>query len=167
MRQTVCSWPTNFQGIIICLSYLILLHGLCQKKKTQRKVERRNDQMYFLLEVNVVINACKWQSGCLQCPRTGFWWCCHLQRFTKVENRKKKSKEVQSLSLQASLAFSHLLPSKSEPVFSIIAGRRGLLCSLLSFFLPGETWQSRAFKYYRRNLLFNTQFTKVKTKAKK
>lgn len=55
------------------------------------------------------------------------------------EQKKKKSKEVQSLSLQASLAFSHLLPSKSEPVFSIIAGRRGLLCSLLSFFLPGET----------------------------
>lgn len=56
------------------------------------------------------------------------------------KNREqKKKKEVQSLSLQASLAFSHLLPSKSEPVFSIIAGRRGLLCSLLSFFLPGET----------------------------
>lgn len=55
------------------------------------------------------------------------------------EQKKKKSKEVQSLSLQASLAFSDLLPSKSEPVFSIIAGRRGLLCSLLSFFLPGET----------------------------
>lgn len=57
----------------------------------------------------------------------------------KNREQKKKSKEVQSLSLQASLAFSHLLPSKSEPVFSIIAGRRGLLCSLLSFFLPGET----------------------------
>lgn len=57
----------------------------------------------------------------------------------KSREQKKKSKEVQSLSLQASLAFSHLLPSKSEPVFSIIAGRRGLLCSLLSFFLPGET----------------------------
>lgn len=55
------------------------------------------------------------------------------------EQKKKKSKEVQSLSLQASLAFSDLLPSKSVPVFSIIAGRRGLLCSLLSFFLPGET----------------------------
>lgn len=57
----------------------------------------------------------------------------------KNREQKKKSKEVQSLSLQASLAFSDLLPSKSEPVFSIIAGRRGLLCSLLSFFLPGET----------------------------
>lgn len=56
----------------------------------------------------------------------------------KNRERKKKSKEVQSLSLQASLAFSDLLPSKSEPVFSIIAGRRGLLCSLLSFFPPGE-----------------------------
>lgn len=55
------------------------------------------------------------------------------------EQKKKKSKKVQSLSLQASLAFSDLLPSKSVPVFSIIAGRRGLLCSLLSFFLPGET----------------------------
>lgn len=52
----------------------------------------------------------------------------------KNREQKKKSKEVQSLSLQASLAFSDLLP-----VFSIIAGRRGLLCSLLSFFLPGET----------------------------
>lgn len=57
----------------------------------------------------------------------------------KSREQKKKSKEVQSLSLQASLAFSDLLPSKSVPVFSIIAGRRGLLCSLLSFFLPGET----------------------------
>lgn len=57
----------------------------------------------------------------------------------KNREQKKKSKEVQSLSLQASLAFSDLLPSKSVPVFSIIAGRRGLLCSLLSFFLPGET----------------------------
>lgn len=57
----------------------------------------------------------------------------------KNREQKKKSKEVQSLSLQASLAFSDLLPSKSEPVCSIIAGRRGLLCSLLSFLLPGET----------------------------
>lgn len=58
---------------------------------------------------------------------------------SREQKKKKKSKEVQSLSLQASLAFSDLLPSKSVPVFSIIAGRRGLLCSLLSFFLPGET----------------------------
>lgn len=167
MRQTVCSWPTNFQGIIICLSYLILLHGLCQKKKTQRKVERRNDQMYFLLEVNVVINACKWQSGCLQCPRTGFWWCCHLQRFIKIENRKKKVRKSSRFLCKLHW-LSHIFYHQSlYQFFSIIAGRRGLLCSLLSFFLPGETWQSRAFKYYRRNLLFNTQFTKVKTKAKK
>lgn len=55
------------------------------------------------------------------------------------KSREQKKKKVQSLSLQASLAFSDLLPSKSEPVCSIIAGRRGLLCSLLSFFLPGET----------------------------